>query len=417
MKQIVIIGAGPAGITAATELRKLHPATELAVTIITREVPPDYSRIRLPEFVAGTLAAEQLVIHNAAWFVSNSFTVIAPAEVEHIDREHKTLQVLQSGSTVTVPYDVLIIAAGSSPFTPGMPDSTSPAAGSVFALRTLEDAVKIKERIAAHSRSAAVLGGGLLGLEAARALKTAGTEQVHVIETAGRLLPRQLDSAASELLRTYLESEGLIIHTGASVDTAGFAGGTVAQVLENVCGPGVETALYSMGIRSNVSLAKDAGITCNRGIVINEETATNDPDIFAAGDCAEFDGVTWGIVPAALEQGKAAAGFAARRLFPQDSPPQPYRQTVPRTTLHIGSKEAVSAGNAVLTPEQENSGTWTIRARTLEDGTYLRLVVETESNLLSGALVFGNEGVARNWLVKLQTTVGKPCPAAWFELK
>ena len=406
MKQIVIIGAGTAGITAAGELRKIHSAEEMGVTVITREVPPDYSRIRLPEFLAGAVTKEQLVIHNAQWFSSNGITVCAPAEVARIDREGKSLSVMVNGEARSVAYDALILATGSFPFTPGMPEPGSPSYGSVFALRTLEDAEKIKAHTASRRESAAVLGGGLLGLEAARALKNSGIKTVHVLETAGWLLPRQLDATASGLLKDYLEAEGLTIHTGASVDTSAFGVRSVSEVLEPVCGAGVETALYSMGVRSNKSLAEEAGIPCGRGIIINNETATGDPDIFAAGDCAEFEGVSWGIVPAALEQGKKAAQFAAGRLFPDDARPSPYVQTVPR-------REAVSAGTAVLTPEQEKSGGWISRTPSLEGDLYLRVLEDAETGLVSGALVFGPEGTGRFWLTKLQQAVGKPCPDEW----
>ncbi len=413
MKEILIVGAGTAGITAAGELRKLHSADELAVTVITREVPPDYSRIRLPEFLAGEITKEQLVIHNSQWFQTNGITMYAPAEAERINRESKTLLVKIDGESRELKYDALILASGSFPFTPGMPVEGSPSYGSVFALRTISDAEKILGHTESCKESAAVLGGGLLGLEAARALKKSGIKTVHVLETAGWLLPRQLDATASGLLKSYLESEGLTIHTGASVDTGAFASGTVSQVLESVCGPGVQTALYSMGVRSDKALAEEAGIPCGKGITINNETATGDPDIFAAGDCAEFEGVSWGIVPAAMEQGKKAAQFAAGRLFPDDARPSPYVQTVPRTVLKIGAREAVSAGTAVLTPEQEKSGGWISRTPSLEGDLYLRVLEDAETGLVSGALVFGPEGTGRFWLTKLQQAVGKPCPDEW----
>lgn len=416
MKKIIIIGAGTAGVTAAVELRNLHSDTELEIVILSNELKQDYSRIRLPEIVEGVSKKEDVIIHSENWFESKKIKIEAPVEVLKIDRENKAVIADKSGEELQYFYDALILATGSTAFTPGMPAPDNPNAETLFALRTLEDSEKLRNRIIKYNDSAAVMGGGLLGLEAARAIKKAGVKNVHVFENAPRLLPRQMDTKASEMLRKYLESEGLIIHTGTSIDTNAFSTVSPSEVLKPICLEAVETAVYSMGVRSNKKLAEEAGIKCGKAIIIDETTATSDPFIFAAGDCAEFEGLSWCIVPAAIEQGKKAAQFASKQLFPMDAPPEPYRQTVPRTTLKIGKKEAVSAGKAILTPEEENSGKWKIyysQKYSTED-LYLRLVLNSSDETVSGALVYGNEGLSRSWLTQLQKIQGTPCPREWL---
>ena len=318
----------------------------------------------------------------------------------------------------------MILATGASAFAPFMPDSTSPAADAVFSLRTLEDAQNIRQHLALKRKKAAVLGGGLLGLEAALALKFTGVEEVHVLEVSGYLLNRQLNRTASEMLRLYLErQEGLVIHTGVHLDTNELKSCSVAEVLRPICNDGVETLLYSTGVRSRIHLAKEAGLACGKGIIINEETATSNPWIFAAGDCAEFQGITWAIIPSALEQGKKAAEFACWHLCPelQKAKPEAYQQTIPRTTITIGKREAVSTGKAVLSVEEENSGLWKNhelgsplkRGQGKEGDLYVNLVENAETGRIVGALAFGPWGSSVPWLSKLKQMIGK----TWQEIE
>lgn len=416
MKKILIIGAGTAGITAAAELRALHPENELEIQILSNELKMDYSRIRLPEIVEGLSQREDIIIHNEEWFESKKIKIESPVEALKIDREKKVVIAVKSGGEAQYSYDALILATGASAFTPGMPSPDNPNSEVLFALRTLDDSERLRKRVTKYNNSAAVMGGGLLGLEAARALKKSGVKKVHVLETAPRLLPRQMDTKASGMLEKYLESEGLTIHTGVNIDTNAFGTTPPSDVLEPLCKDSVETVIYSMGVRSNKKIAEDAGINCGKAVIIDDTTATSDPFIFAAGDCAEFEGISWCIVPSAIEQGKKAGQFAAKKLFPQDNTPEPYRQTIPRTTLKIGRKEAVSAGKAILSQEEENSGKWKIyySEKYSTEDLYLRLVINSSDNTIAGALVYGNEGLSRTWLSLLQKSQGKPCPGEWL---
>lgn len=424
MKELVIIGAGMAGITAAQEARMLHSQEELSITIITMENPPSYIRPQLTELLAGSIRERDIIFRDETWFKERHIQLIYPAQATGIDILEQRVYYTFQGLQKECHYHALILATGSSAFAPFIPDSTSPAVDTVFSLRTLEDVYKIRQHLALKRKKAAVLGGGLLGLEAALALKFTGVEEVHVLEVSGYLLNRQLNRTASEMLRLYLErEEGIIIHTGVHVDTNELKKSSVDEVLRPICAEGVETLLYSMGIRSRIHLAKEAGLACGKGIIINEETTTSNPWIFAAGDCAEFQGITWAIIPSALEQGKKAAQFACWYLFqnPQQVKPEVYQQTIPRTTLSIGKREAVSTGKAVLTMEEENSGLWKNhelgnhlkRGHSRDGDLYINLVENVETEIIVGGLVFGPEGSSATWLSKLKHMMGK----SWKEIE
>ncbi len=424
MKELVIIGAGMAGVTAAQEARQLHSKEDLSITIITKEKPPSYTRPQLTELLAGTIREGDVIFRDENWFKDRDIQLIYPAQATKIDVLEQKVHYSFQGSPKECHYNALILATGASAFAPFMPDSTSPAADAVFSLRTLEDAQNIRQHLALKRKKAAVLGGGLLGLEAALALKFTGVEEVHVLEVSGYLLNRQLNRTASEMLRLYLErQEGLVIHTGVHLDTNELKSCSVAEVLRPICNDGVETLLYSTGVRSRIHLAKEAGLACGKGIIINEETATSNPWIFAAGDCAEFQGITWAIIPSALEQGKKAAEFACWHLFPelQKAKPEAYQQTIPRTTITIGKREAVSTGKAVLSVEEENSGLWKNhelgsplkRGQGKEGDLYVNLVENAETGRIVGALAFGPWGSSVPWLSKLKQMIGK----TWQEIE
>lgn len=424
MKQLVIIGAGIAGVTAAQEARKLHSKEELSITIITKETPPSYTRPQLTDLLAGSIRVSDLIFRDETWFTEKNIQLLCPAQATKIDVYEKKVYFTFQDTLQECSYDALILATGATAFAPFIPDAQSPAANTVFSLRTLEDVQKLRQHLAMKRKKAAVLGGGLLGLETAVALKSTGVEEVHVLEASGYLLNRQLNRTASEMLRLYLEKEeGIIIHTGVHLDTNELKNRSVTEVLRPICADGVETLLYSMGVRSKVHLAKEAGLACGKGIIINEETATSNPLIFAAGDCAEFQGITWAIIPSALEQGKKAAQFACWNLFKNQQQVKPviYQQTIPRTTITIGKREAVSTGKAVLTVEEENSDLWKNhelgsplkRGHGREEDLYVNLVENVETGIIVGGLAFGPQGSSASWLSKLKLMVGK----SWKEIE
>lgn len=342
--KVAIIGNGIAGVNVASGLRA---DSSVEVTVYAAEAHPFYSRVRLPEVISGASAPEAIRFYPPDWYAKKGIVVREGAFVASIDRDAKTLT-LSTGETC--PWDCLVLATGASsnrPTTPG-----ADGAG-VFTLRTMEDALAIRASALADPSSASVIGGGLLGLEAARAMRDAGAKTVRVFEIAPRLLPRQLDDTGAALLSARFAAMGIEVVCGAEV--AEFRPGSIT--LKDGRSFASATTLLSMGVHSNVDLARAAGLTVNRGIVVDSRMQTSSPSIYAVGDCAEFGGIVWGIIPAALEQAPVAAKsiLSVAGLIPAAAAPE-YAQTVPKTALKVGDIELMSLGKAVPSPEEIASG-------------------------------------------------------------
>ncbi len=393
---VVVIGNGIAGINVASALLS---AGGVSVDVYAAEKHPFYSRVRLPEVLAGAQPPEAIEFYKSEWYDKKGMRVHVGQRVETIDRAARTMR-LADGSSVS--YDYLVFATGASCNRPPIPGSE--LAG-VYTMRTLEDVASIRASVARHPATASVVGGGLLGLEAARALKDSGVALVRVFEIAPRLLPRQLDETGAALLEKRFASMGIAVVCGA--ETARFlpasddpARAGSIELRDGRSFP-TDTTILSMGVRSNVELAKSCGLTVNRGIVVDSRLCAGDPRVFAVGDCAEFEGVVWGIIPAALEQasvaaksilsdaGVIAAGEAVR-----------YVQTVPRTALKVGDVELMSFGKAVLTPEEQESGQYEVLSRIDENfGRYEKFVLaaapegslSSDAQQLAGAILYGSK--------------------------
>lgn len=285
MKKILVIGCGAAGFYAAKRLKKNDP--ELQVTLLEAAEYALYSKMRLPEYVAGTLPREKLFLGNTDDLdFKTGETVVA------IDRTAK--QVTTSSGAV-YEYDKLILATGAAANIPPVEGLKENAR----VLRTMADADSLA---ACTGKTALVLGGGLLGLEAAWALKNRGME-VTVAEVMDRLLPRQLNETESARLLTVFEDMGYKIALGASAvscsaDTVTMQDGRTFTA---------DLILVSAGIAPSKALAESAGLDCGRGIKVDSSLRTSDPDIYAVGDCAEIDGRTIGLWMASKDQGEAAA--------------------------------------------------------------------------------------------------------------
>lgn len=285
MMKVLVIGCGAAGFYAAKRLKKNDP--ELQVTLLEAAEYALYSKMRLPEYVAGTLPREKLFLGNTDDLdFKTGETVVA------IDRTAK--QVTTSSGAV-YEYDKLILA-------PGAAANIPPVEGlkeNARVLRTMTDADALA---VSTGKTALVLGGGLLGLEAAWALKNRGME-VTVAEVMDRLLPRQLNEAESARLLTVFEEMGYKIALGASAVSC--SADTVT--MQDGRSFTADLILVSAGIAPNKALAESAGLACGRGIKVDSSLRTNDPDIYAVGDCAEIDGRTIGLWMASKDQGEAAA--------------------------------------------------------------------------------------------------------------
>ncbi len=414
----IIIGNGVAGVTAA---RALSDAG-VQVEVYTQEAHHYCPRPRLQSFLAGELELEQLPLYPPAWYEKRGIAVHLGVEVVALDPRAKQIALAacteHSRSACTerdrsngreVSYDRLLLATGSRPFIPPIEGVDKAASsyvrsGGVFSLRTVEDALAIRNW-AEGAKRAVVIGGGLLGLEAARALTVLGLE-VTVLEREPYLLRRQLNAEGGALMRELIEAMGIKVALNASSQAilgngtslpklaappssppkpalrpieglggkeGGLASGVLLQDGRRIEG---DLILISAGVRSNVRLAQEAGLEVNRGVVVDEHLRTSAEDIYAAGDVAEFRGQVYGIIPACLEQAKAAA----LNMLGEEVA---YEGTIPSNTLQVVGIDCASIG-LVHPPEGEGYQ----ELRKSEAGVYKKLVLK--DGRLVGAILLGD---------------------------
>ena len=323
---VLIIGNGIAGLTAARALSE----GGVDVEVTTQEAHPYYPRPRLYGFLAGEIEREALYAYSPAWYEERGITLHLGVGVVGLDPSAKQIR-LADGRPVS--YERLLLATGSHPFIPPIEGVEQEG---VFTLRTIEDGLAIR-RWAEGARRALVIGGGLLGLEAARALGTLGVE-VTVLEMASYLLPRQLDAEGGALLSKRIEAMGIEVALNASSRAILGAGRVAGVLLEDGREIEGDMVLISAGIRSNVQLAQEAGLEVQQGVIVDEHLRTSAEDIYAAGDVAEFRGRVYGIIPAAIEQARVAAANMVGREGVE------YRGTVPSNALQVVSIDCASIG-------------------------------------------------------------------------
>ncbi|HSA95989.1 MAG TPA: FAD-dependent oxidoreductase [Acidobacteriota bacterium] len=324
----VIIGSGLAGTIAAKTLRELRP--DIGIEVLGQERHPYYPRPNLIEFVAGRLARERIFAFPADWAERQGIGVRLGASVIRI-RPDKKLVETSGGDEVR--YDALLLATGARAARPPIPGIDLKG---VFVLRTLDDADALVEHLGEHRR-VAVLGGGLLGLEIARAIRGREAE-VEVVEVFDRLLPRQLDHEAAAILKAQFERGGVAVRLGEM--TNAIIGGDAVRGLRFASGGTVaaDCVVVAAGMVPETALARDGGLQVGRGILVDDRLRASSAAIFAAGDAAEFEGRVHGIIPAAFEQARAAA----HNMSGLDLP---YRGTVPSNTLKVAGLHVTSVGD------------------------------------------------------------------------
>lgn len=297
----VILGNGAAGHYAAEAIRKRDRTG--TIIMISNEPYRTYNRPMLTKSIMADLDEEQIAVEGESWYRENKIYQILDHEVVKIDVKAKEVY-LDDGNKYH--YTKLIYALGSECFIPPIQGIDKEG---VFAVRRLEDTKKISERLK-ETRHAVVIGGGVLGLEAAWELKKANCD-VAVLELAPVLMGRQLDKAAGDMLKKISEGQGIQIHTGVQIEAlegeekvsgVRLADGTVIPA---------ELVIVSCGVRANTGIAKEAGIDIERAVIVNEKMETNIPDIYACGDCAQYEGINYAIWPQAVEEGKVAGAQAA----------------------------------------------------------------------------------------------------------
>ncbi|MDX6331143.1 MAG: assimilatory nitrate reductase electron transfer subunit [Streptomycetaceae bacterium] len=315
--KIAVVGGGMAGARLA---QQLAPCGDVDITLIGEEPHAPYNRVLLAEVLAGRYAPEVVALPGAA-----GAEVRRGVRVVRIDRGDRVVR-CDDGSTV--PYDALVLATGSNPVLPPLrglfEEGQRELPPGVHAFRTMDDCLALSQAVAGEGPRAVVIGGGLLGVSAARALAARGA-QVVLAQQGEYLMERHLDEAAAKLLRTHLESLGIEVHTECRV--RGLRQGRCHQVeLADGYRLDADVVVLACGVRPRVGLAQAAGLDVAKGIVVDDELRTSDPDIYAIGDCAQHAGVLYGLAGPAREQADVlarilAAGAPAAGLSP--SPPLP----------------------------------------------------------------------------------------------
>lgn len=366
--KIVIAGLGVAGVNAARAVTSARPDAQ--VEIYGAEPHLYYARPKLPAFLAGEIEQDALYFYPQDWYREHGIAVHTGVEIDRIDPPAHQL-ILAEGTRIT--YDRLLLATGARPFVPPIEGAGLPG---VFSLWTIEDALRIR----AHARSckrAVVIGGGLLGLEAARGLKVLGLH-VTVLEFMPRLMPRQLDAEGAAVFQQLVEDLGIAVRVGAATECIEGASAVQSVLLKGGERLPADLVLISAGGRANIRAAQASGLSVNRGVIVDSQLRTSANGVYAAGDVAEFSGTVYGIIPAAIEQ----AQIAARNMVEIEA--SEYQGTVPANTLKIVGIDLTSIGQVVA----NDDGLVELR-RTEPGRQYMKLVLK--DNRLRGAILLGHK--------------------------
>jgi nitrite reductase (NADH) large subunit len=366
-EHLVVIGNGMAGCRAVEELLARDPA-RYRVTIFGAEPRVNYNRIMLSPVLAGEKSFDDIVINDADWYASNGIALVAGDPVVAIDRAAKTVTT-RGGASES--YDRLLIATGSDPFIIPVPGKDLPG---VIAFRDMDD-VDTMLAAADAGGDVVVIGGGLLGLEAAHGLSLRGMK-VTVIHLMPTLMERQLDEAAGWLLKNALEARGQTILTGA--DTAEIVGDAKVEGVKLKDGTLIPASLVVMavGIRPSVALARDAGLAVGRGIQVDDHMVTSDPAVLAVGECVEHDGQVYGLVAPLWDMCRSLADGLVEQ-------PTGYRGSVTSTKLKVSGIDVFSAGDF-----SGGDGCEDIVLRDASRGVYKRVIVKDDR--IVGAVLYGD---------------------------
>jgi nitrite reductase (NADH) large subunit len=368
--KLVMIGNGMAGVRTLEELLKLAPDL-YDITVFGAEPHPNYNRILLSPVLAGEQTFEEIVLNDLNWYADNGIKLLLGRKVVKIDRKQR-LVIADDGSEAE--YDRLLIATGSNPFILPIPGKDLQG---VIGYRDIADTQMMMDTAKTH-KHAVVIGGGLLGLEAANGLKLRGMD-VTVVHIGDWLLERQLDRTAGELLQKSLEDRGLKFllpkHTAELLDNG--EGRVCAVKFKDGEVIPADLVVMAAGIRPNTELAESAGIACNRGILVNDTMQTFDPRVYAIGECASHRGIAYGLVAPLFEQAKVCANHLAQLGFSR------YQGSVTSTKLKVTGIDLFSAGEFM-----GGEGTETITLSDPIGGVYKKLVIKDD--VLVGACLYGD---------------------------
>ena len=374
---LVIVGNGMAAARLVDELATAALG-RYAVAVIGDEPRLAYNRVLLSSVLAGETASHEIELRPAAWWRDRGVTVKYGSVVSEIDVGRRELKIAGEES---IEFSRLVLATGSTPLRLNVPGADL---SGVHTFRDSRD-VDLLLTLATKQKRVVVVGGGLLGLEAAYGLAKAGAP-VTLVHLTDRLMDRQLDPAAAALLKSLVEKKGIRILLNAS--TARIHGGSSVEGVELADGRRIEAdaVIFAAGIRPNTQLAKEAGIAVNRGIVVDDQLQTSIPNVFALGECAEHRGICYGLVEPAYEQGRVLA----RHLAARDAA---YPGSVVATNLKVSGVSVFSAGEFMGA-----DGSEAILLSDVRRGTYKKLVIA--DGRLTGAVLIGDVNDAL-WYLEL----------------
>ena len=369
---LVIIGNGMASHRLIEALAK-QPTRPQHITVIGAEPTPAYNRILLSPLLAGEMPPDALTLRDAAWYAGQGVTLILGEKVVTLDRSRQTVT---TASGQSFAYDHLVIATGSRP---ALPDIPGIELEGVHGFRDLQDAESL-ETIAQQGGDAVVMGGGLLGLEAAEGLRKRGNGlNVSVLQRSERLMNRQLDATAARLLKDTLTQRGLNIITGAQL--ARLEGDTQGRVAKLHLADGrqlkASSVVVAAGITPNAALGRQAGLTTERAIVVNQFLMTSDPAISALGECCQFEGTTYGLVEPIWRQVEVLAATLC------GTPSQGYADAPSATKLKISGVSLYAFGPTEASAEHD-----ILSYHDLERGDYRRLLLR--NGQIEGAVLYGD---------------------------
>lgn len=367
-QRLVVIGNGMAGMRTVEELLKIAPEL-YEITVFGAEPHGNYNRILLSPVLAGEKSMDDIIINTREWYAAKGITLHAGDAVVEVDRARR---IVRSEKGVEARYDRLLIATGSNPFVIPVPGSNLPG---VIAFRDIKDVESMLSAARDH-RHAVIIGGGLLGLEAANGLQRQGMS-VTVVHASDSLMDRQLDASASALLKRSLEAKGLRFAMAAQ--TTEIIGDDRVRAVRFADGTQIDADLVVMtaGVRPNIALAKAAGLHCERAIVVDDTLQTFDPRVYAVGECVQHRSATFGLVAPIWDQARVAgahlAGAGHRR----------YVQRATATKLKVTGVDLYSAGDFVGGDDSED-----LVLRDPRRGVYKRVVLQ--AGRVIGAVLYGD---------------------------
>jgi nitrite reductase (NADH) large subunit len=375
--KLVMVGNGMAGVRTLEELLKLAPDL-YDITVFGAEPHPNYNRILLSPVLAGEQTLDEIILNPRDWYTDHGIMLHTGWTVTEVDRVKRLVHATHaSGETQSAPYDRLILATGSNPFMLPIPGRELDG---VLAYRDIADTQAMIDA-AQHYQHAVVIGGGLLGLEAANGLMKRGM-RVTVIHACAWLMERQLDKTAGELLQRSLEARGMQFRMNAQTQEllAGPDGRVASVRFKDESQIPAELVVMAVGIRPNTALAEKMHLHCERGIVVSDTLQTvTDPRIYAVGECASHRGIAYGLVAPLFEQGKVLANHLAEFGIGR------YTGSLTSTKLKVTGIDLFSAGDFM---GSEDGRTEEIVLSDPHEGVYKKLVIRDDQ--LVGACLYGD---------------------------